>query len=80
MRDVEQEYGCYRCGTVRPIVETHKSTGEVRCGNCGEAGIVTLRQSLDIVNDYYIRHKKDCIGASEADEFYLPDEAFDEKD
>lgn len=58
-REVENEYGCFRCGAVRPQVDINPDTGSMTCGGCGEASIVTLKQALDMLNGYYLMNKKE---------------------
>lgn len=69
-REIEEHYGCFRCGAIRPIVDINPDTGKYHCGQCGEASIVTMRQALDMLNNYYITYKKDCIDSMSYDEYY----------
>ena len=53
IEDPEQIYGCFRCGELMGDIR-EGDQGSV-CEGCGEAAIMTLQNSLDIINDLYLR-------------------------
>lgn len=77
-REVEDTFGCFRCGTVRPTCDRNPDTDKVHCGVCGEAAVLTFRQALDMLNSYWMIHRHEVVQSMEYDEYYLPDEAFEE--
>jgi len=70
MREIEQEYGCFRCGAVRPPTDRDPTTDKLHCVECGEAAIVTLRQALDMLNGYYIQDRERVVSLMDQDEYY----------
>lgn len=72
-RDVETLYGCFRCGALQPPLRHDLSEDIVRCGECGERGVVTFRQALDILNEMHLKNRRqledvlDVIDISEYD-------------
>jgi DNA-directed RNA polymerase subunit RPC12/RpoP len=54
-REVETTYGCFRCGSLRLPV---RSDDPAACSECGERGIVTFRQAMDILNEMHLRSRK----------------------
>lgn len=73
-RTEEKIYGCFRCGAIKPPLRHDLTTDKVYCGECGERGVVTFQQALDMLNDIYRRDPKDVIEALELDEFYIEEE------
>ena len=52
--ELEQNaYGCWCCGEIEGLTKTDINTDEVLCGECGEAGIITLLQCLSTLNALY---------------------------
>ena len=52
IEDINNVYGCFRCGEVMGdvgIIDEHMPY----CKECGEMGILSFRQALDIVNDFH---------------------------
>jgi DNA-directed RNA polymerase subunit RPC12/RpoP len=70
MREIEQEYGCFRCGAIRPATDRDPTTDALHCVECGEAAIVTFRQALDMLNGYYVQNKERVVELMDADEYY----------
>ncbi len=70
-REVEYEFGCFRCGEFRPPIQVDSDTGKIKCKGCGEESIVTFRQALDMINNYHLLHKDDIEKLMEYDEYYL---------
>lgn len=72
-REVETLYGCFRCGSIRSTLKHSLSEDLVLCGECGERGVVTFRQALDILNEIHLKNKHqlddvlDVIDISEYD-------------
>ncbi len=79
-REVEDVFGCFRCGTVRPTCDRNPDTDKLHCGVCGECAVVTFRQSLDMLNSLWLTQREEVNSSMEYDEYYLPDEAFGEKE
>lgn len=78
VRETEDTYGCFRCGALKPTCSQRDE--KVQCGECGEATVVTFRQALDMLNNLWLSNKNAVIDSMEYDEYYLPDEAFEEKE
>lgn len=76
-RDVEYDYGCYRCGTLRPRVDRDPDTEQLRCVECGEASVVTFKQALDMINGYHVLHRDEINNLQDYDEYY-PDLEYDD--
>ena len=53
IEDPEQIYGCFRCGELMGDV-TEVGHGHV-CGSCGEDSVISLLNSLDIINDLFLK-------------------------
>lgn len=70
-RTEEQNYGCFRCGTVNPPCQKHRGSGRPICGVCGEDGIITQRQALDMLNNIYLQDESLIDEARDYDEYYL---------
>ena len=70
MRREETEYGCFRCGAYRPAGTVDTLTNKQVCEECGEEGIVTFQQALDMLNEYWVRNHKEVIDLMDADEYY----------
>lgn len=70
MREVEQAYGCFRCGKIRPAVDRDPITDKLQCVDCGECAVVTLQQALDMLNGYYIQDRERIVDLMEEDEYY----------
>lgn len=47
-------HGCFRCGEINGEFE-YDEMGFAYCLHCDERSIVSFRQSLDLLNDFYIR-------------------------
>lgn len=55
VEDPEQIYGCFRCGEIMGEVrESDLGIGFV-CESCGEKAVVTFTNTLDILNDLYLK-------------------------
>lgn len=66
-RDAECFYGCFRCGTLGGA--WYEIDGGVRsCCECGEPGILTLQQALDMLNDIYLKHNQEVVDLMEGGE------------
>lgn len=52
--DVPYVTACFRCGTILPPFETDPSHAVYKCECCGERGVITIRQALDIINDHVL--------------------------
>jgi len=50
-------WACFRCGKVAGDVRKDSEEGPWICEECGESGIVTIPQALDIINDFYLREE-----------------------
>lgn len=48
-----EHYGCWCCGEVEGLTKTDMNTSEVYCGECGEAGILTMTEMLQTLNAAY---------------------------
>lgn len=52
VEDPKKLYACFRCGEIGGDV---RQDGEhFTCDCCGENGLVTFIQALDILNDFYV--------------------------
>lgn len=49
----EQVYGCFRCGKM--MGEVKEDMHGYTCGECGERSVVTFTNTLDILNDLYLK-------------------------
>lgn len=57
-KDLKNIHGCFKCGAIDKEIRIVEDVG-VKCGDCGEFGIVTFEQALDLLADYsrdYGRH------------------------
>lgn len=79
-REVEDVYGCFRCGTVRPTCDRNPDTDKIHCGVCGECAVVTFRQALDMLNSYWLTHRKEVVESMEYDEYYHEFKTTDEEE
>lgn len=48
-----ESYGCWCCGEINGLTKIDIYTDEVLCGECGEAGILTLPELLGTINAAY---------------------------
>jgi len=70
VEEPEQIYGCWRCGELMgEIRESEGSYGYI-CESCGEQGIVSFLNALDMLNDMYL---KGDISPNEEEDIYLDD-------
>lgn len=69
-RTIEKEYGCFKCGEVRPRVIRDPTTDRLRCKECGEYTIVTFRQALDVIYEYSRRRLDEITELMQFDEYY----------
>ena len=53
VEDPEQIYGCFRCGELMGEVTTVGKNHV--CGSCGEDSVISLLNSLDIINDLFLK-------------------------
>lgn len=71
-REVEKTYGCFRCGVLQGPISYDKVTERVSCGECGERGIVSFKQALDMLNELYGgSHHQKVMEAMDIDEYYI---------
>jgi len=55
IEDTEQIFGCWRCGEIMgDIHEAETSEGYI-CDSCGERAIVSFTNTLDVMNDLYLK-------------------------
>lgn len=53
VEDPNQVYGCFRCGE---LMGDFTEAGEtLTCSGCGEEGIVSMVNALDMINDMYLK-------------------------
>jgi DNA-directed RNA polymerase subunit RPC12/RpoP len=69
-REVETEYGCFRCGAIRPEIRTDDNEHQY-CKECGERGIVSQKQALDMLNEIYRRNRRQVMDVIDLDEYYI---------
>lgn len=55
IEDPNSLYGCFRCGKIMGEIEQDELTTYYKCMECGEIGVVSFQQGLDIINDMYRR-------------------------
>jgi len=69
IEDPEQVYGCFRCGEVMgDIHEAESGIGYV-CESCGEQAVISFLNTLDILNDLYLKGDLSLEG----EDIYLDD-------
>lgn len=54
VEDFTSLYGCFRCGEINGDIKEDLDQRYI-CDNCGERGVVTFVNALDILNETYIR-------------------------
>jgi DNA-directed RNA polymerase subunit RPC12/RpoP len=69
-REVEDAYGCFRCGTIRPACVRESDDDKYECCECGEKAIVTLKQALDMINNHYLNNRTEVVNSMEYDQYY----------
>jgi transcription elongation factor Elf1 len=77
-REVEDIFGCFRCGTVRPTCDRNPDTDKIHCGVCGEISVVTFRQALDMLNALWLSNRKQVDESMLYDEYYFDFEETEE--
>ena len=71
MREVETDYGCFKCGEVKPRIRTDNE-GFVTCLSCGNShGVISFKQSLDMINGFYLNNADEVAELMQADEYYV---------
>lgn len=75
-REVETTYGCFRCGVLTPALRRDVHD-RVLCGECGERGVVTFKQALDMLNNVWIYDRRAIEELTDIDEYYIEEKEQD---
>ena len=78
IEDVNQLYGCFRCGRIMGDLKKEHEDAFPTCGECGENGVVTFVQALDLLNDVHLSGDLETHDEDEYLEFIILDEDEDE--
>jgi len=55
VEDPTKLYACYRCGEMMGEIRESEGVYGYICESCGEQGIVSFLNALDILNDMYVK-------------------------
>lgn len=64
---------CFRCGEIGGEYILDEGSGVAKCGSCGEHGVVSLIQALDLLNELHAKGmiiNVEDIEEAEDDDYY----------
>lgn len=60
---------CFRCGEVEGDYDYDPTSASQLCKNCGEHGVITVQQSMDILNELVLEERIKIRAVSETGYF-----------
>lgn len=54
--DVPHVHLCFRCGEVEGEYEFDENSAVQKCNSCGDHGVITVQQGMDILNELVLRN------------------------